>query len=169
MVLLIVISIILFVGIAVIVAGNQKETYKPAEPTTVKSEVTTEPKVFTDIMDREVQDIYIAGLAHHCTRRDVGVFVGTVYNEKDNPVDRKAMAIGDNNKKKILGYVPGAVLDDFRKWCKREKCPCIGFIYWDGEHLRGRVRVYHPSADLERANEDGEKYASIVNEHFGWK
>lgn len=137
-----------------------------------RTQVTSEPRTIrTGLLDDEVMEIFIAGLGHHCTKADIGTFSGVIFNEKDNPVDKKAMAIGNHFTKKIIGYVPNAVLDDYRKWCKREKRPCMGFIYWDGEHLRGRCRVYptNNEEDMERYSEDGTKYAQLVAEHFGWK
>ena len=148
--------------------ANKERSEKIARRTAV----TYEPRsLSTGILDDEVMDVFIAGLGHHCTMDDIGPFAGIVFNETDNPVDKKAMTIGCQRRKKILGYVPNAVLADYRKWCKREKRPCAGFIFWDGEHLRGRCRVYPTceDGDLKKFNEDGEKYVKLVAEHFGWE
>lgn len=131
----------------------------------------TDVNVLTDVMDREVRELYISGLAHHCTRDDIGLFNGSVFNEKDNPVDKTAMAIRNNHTHHIVGYIPSAVLADYHNWSKRETKYCVGYIFWDGEHLRGRVRVY-PSIDDDcknRVEEDATRYSQIVAEHFGWK
>lgn len=116
-----------------------------------------------------VKDVFIAGLGHHCNISDCGIFGGAIYNEKDNPVDKKAMAIGSYQSKKIIGYVPAAILDDFRKWCGRKNCHCVGYIYRDGGTLRGRVRAYHPDCDNKMLEEDGTQYLEMVCERFGWK
>lgn len=115
----------------------------------------------------DTNDVYIAGLAHHCTRKDVGFFSGVIYNQKDNPYNRKAMAIGNHQTKKIVGYVPEAILDSYREWCE-DKCPCVGYVFFDGEHLLGRVRAYHPDAEQELMMKDVAEYARQVCEHFGW-
>ena len=130
--------------------------------------VTTEPTVFTGILDRTVNNLYIAGLAHHCSKKDIGFFSGVIFNEKDNPNDKKAMAIGNHANKKIVGYVPSAILSEYRDWCGCEKCPCIGFIFFDGEKLRGRVRAYSPKEDMSKVVDDAQEYAKRVCEHFGW-
>lgn len=133
-------------------------------------EVHEDIKIFTDILDRGdgVNDVYVAGLAHYCTRKDVGFFAGVVFNEKDNPYDRKAMAIGDTQKKKIIGYIPAAILSEYRKWCK-DKHVCVGYIFYDGEQLRGRIRAYLPDVDKDKMVKDMSEYAKIACEHFGWE
>ena len=111
---------------------------------------------------------YVAGLEHHCTKKDIGYFTGRIFNEADNAYDKKAMAIGSNQAGKIIGYVPAAVLAEYRKWCKRQDCRCVGYIFFDGEHLRGRVRVYLPDTDPEKLIQDVEAYIKLAAEHFGW-
>jgi len=168
---------IVLVCIVVIIAvtsgdkKNSSNTGASSKSSTIadRTKVTTEAKVFTGIMDREVKEIYIAGLAHHCDKRDVGFFSGVVFPETDNPYDNKAMAIGSHIHKKIIGYVPAAILDEYRAWCKREKRICAGFIFWDGEHLRGRARVYTAEYSDSRIQDDLFKYADLVAEHYGWE
>lgn len=129
--------------------------------------VTTEASPSTD-MDDEVFDMCIAGLMHHCTEWNIGPFIGVVFNEKSNPVDRKAMAIYDTRRNRIIGYVPAAILDEYRHWCKRENRNCVGYIYWDGEYLRGRCRVYPSVDEVSGIDSDASKYIAQVAEHFGW-
>ena len=124
--------------------------------------------IFTEILDRETNNLFIAGLEHHCTKKDVGFFTGKIFSEADNPYDNKAMAIGSNQAGKIIGYIPSAVLVDYRKWCKRQDCRCVGFIFFDGEHLRGRVRAYLPETEPEKITQDVKEYISIAADHFNW-
>ena len=131
-------------------------------------DVTTEASPSTG-MDDEVNDIYIAGLHHHCTEWDIGPFIGVVFNEKSNPADRDAMAILDTNKRKIVGYVPAKILDDYRDWCKGKKRYCVGYIFWDGEYLRGRCRVYPSMDEVPEIEKDASRYTSQVADHFGWE
>lgn len=133
------------------------------------TQVQTEADVYTNILDRQVWDVFIAGLGHHCSKDDVGFFSGVVYNESDNPVDKKAMAIGNHFTKKIVGYIPNGILADYREWCGKKSRPCVGYIYWDGEQLRGRARVYPEMEDTSLIDQDVNKYASLVAEHFGWE
>lgn len=167
--------------IAIIVAGVLiglfagavvKPTKRDSADVARATKVTYPPRsVHTGILDDEVMEIYISGLSHHCFKSDVGPFSGVVFNEKDNPADKEAMAIGCHRRTKILGYVPAQVLDEYRKWCKGKKRACVGYIYWDGQYLRGRCRIY-PSdkeADMEKFSEDATKYTTIVAEHFGWE
>ena len=134
-------------------------------------EVTEEiDRIYTDIMDRgrDVNDVFIAGVSHHCTRKDVGFFTGYIFNEKDNPHDKKAMAIFDHQKGRIIGYVPSAILENYRDWCKKKRCVCVGFIFYNGEMLRGRARAYLPDSDKELMMEDIADYAKQVCEFYGW-
>lgn len=134
-------------------------------------EVTDDINVATFILDRghvDVNDFYVSGLAHHCSKKDVGFFTGTVFNEKDNAYNSKAMAVGNAQTKKIVGYVPEAILDNYRKWCGRKNCTCIGYIFFDGDALRGRVRAYLPDLDQDDVMKDIADYAKQVCEHFGW-
>lgn len=113
-------------------------------------------------------DVFVAGLAHHCRQSDVGVFHGTVYNEKNNPVNNEAMAVWDNRTQKVIGYVPEAILDEYRHFCDGRRCTCIGYIYDDGEYLRGRIRAYREGMDSDAVKSDMDGYAKAVADHFGW-
>ncbi len=114
-------------------------------------------------------NIFIAGLGHHCSVNDCGIFGGIIFNEKDNSVNKKAMAIGSHQSGKIIGYVPEAILDNYRDWCGRKKCHCVGFVYRQDGKLRGRVRAYHPDCDHELIEKDGSQYLEKVCEIFGWE
>ena len=134
-------------------------------------EVTEDIEVYTDILDRgreNVNSFYISGLTHHCTRKDVGFFTGMVYNQKDNAYSSRAMAVCSHQTNKIVGYVPDAILDDYRRWCK-EKQVCVGYIYYDGERLRGRARAYKPGIDQDLMMKDIADYARQICGHFGWQ
>lgn len=166
--------IILLIVVAIVaiifVVSRKGSGEQPSEEAAV--EVTYPPRsTSTGILDDEVMEVFIAGLKHHCSKSNIGPFSGVVFHEKDNSFDKDAMAIGDHYTKKIIGYVPKSILGDFRKWCGTKSRPCVGFIYWDGEHLRGQCRVYHVAEgdDMERCVDDATKYTAMVAEHFGWK
>ena len=139
-------------------------------PAMMMTSVMDEIDVHTGILDYsdEANDIFIAGLAHHVGKKDVGYFTGVIGNEPDNPYDRKAMAIHHNQLGKIVGYVPAAILKEYRSWCSRRNCKCVGYIFFDGSSLRGRVRAYLPSLEQEKVVEDALEYLQTVAEHFGW-
>lgn len=145
-----------------------KKSPAKEEPGRFPATPSEEKTIFTDILDRETNNVYIAGLEHHCTKKDIGYFTGWIFNEANNPYDKKAMAIRSNQTKKIIGYVPSAILVEYRRWCKRQDCRCVGYIFFDGEHLRGRVRAYLPDTEPERIVQDVEAYVKIAAEHFGW-
>ena len=155
--------------------GSDKKKAEPMEQTQPeKPIVTTDIRGGVDVIDKLDHtslyfDFFIAGLAHHCTKQDIGLFTATVFNEKDNEYNKKAMAVGHQQKSAIVGYVSEALLDDYRKWCKRADCPAIGYIFYDGEHLRGRVRAYHKECNIDDMLEDMQSYADIVCEHFDWQ
>lgn len=153
-----------------IFGGSAKKPEAPAEQKPAPVLVTEDVDVFTETLGHSggFFDFYIAGLAHHCNMSDLGFFIATIFNEKDNPYDRKAMAVGDQNEKKIVGYVPAANLENYRKWCKRQNCIGVGYIYYDRTNLRGRVRAYQKGLDMDLVLKDMQEYANIVCEHFGW-
>ena len=78
------------------------------------------------------------------------------------------MAIWSNEKQGVIGYVPSAILDDYRIWSEGRKCSCVGVIFWNGESLRGRVRAYAGALDKGAVKDDMENYTTEASEHFGW-
>ena len=168
----IIIFILIIAAVAFIAFSSRGARKTPTSNTPrppKRDEVTTDPDPHTGILDRTAQDVYISGLSHHCTIADKGYFIGVVFNEKNNAYNSRAMAIADDEQKRIFGYISENRLELFREWCKGKTCPCIGYIFHDGEYLRGRIRAYLPTEDPEKVNQDAKKYASIVCEHFGWK
>lgn len=143
---------------------------KERRPTMMMTSVMDEIDVCTGILDDsdEVNDVFIAGLAHHVKKTDVGYFTGLVGNESDNPYDRRAMAVYSNQLGKIVGYVPAAILEEYRDWCDRRNCKCVGYIFFDGEYLRGRVRAYLPDLEPDEIIKDAVEYLQQVADHFGW-
>ena len=150
--------------------GILNKEQRDRRPAMMMTSVMDEINVYTGILDYsgDVNDIFIAGLAHHVKKKDVGYFTGLIGNEPDNPHDRKAMAIYHNQLGKIVGYVPAGILKEYRSWCERKNCKCVGYIFFDGEYLRGRVRAYLPSLSQEEIVEDALEYLEIVADHFGW-
>lgn len=164
--------VIIALMIGVLLVGVTRKTKKKAKGAALARTQTTneDPEIRTGILDQSdgVMDVYIAGLAHHCTMGDVGVFRGLIYNDWANPVDRNAMAIWSNEKQGVIGYVPSAILDDYRIWSEGRKCSCVGVIFWNGESLRGRVRAYAGALDKGAVKDDMENYTTEASEHFGW-
>jgi len=158
---------VVVITLIAIVLDKIKSKRRTRERMAWLKDVSTEAAPSTS-MDDEVNDIYIAGLKHHCTDLDIGTFSGYVFNEKNNPADPEAMAIVDNKKRKIIGYVPAKILDDYRDWCSGKKRYCVGYIYWDGEYLRGRCRVYPSLDEVPEIEEDAVEYITQVANHFHW-
>lgn len=158
-------AIVLFIG-----ARKKSKKFAIGKSLSEVQSTNEEPTVITGVLDRSdgIFDVFVAGLAHHCTVGDVGVFHGCIYNEKSNPVDKNAMAIWSDNKPGIIGYVPSAILSEYRDWSEGRKCSCIGVLFWNGDCLRGRVRAYAKGIDSTATRDDMDKYAMIVREHFGW-
>lgn len=86
---------------------------------------------------------YIAGLAHHVSKYDIGGFNGWVENDIINAYDSKAMGVY-NSFGKLLGYIPAKELIDYRLWCDSKPQPCIGFIYIEDGQCRGRIKILRP-------------------------
>ncbi len=164
------ILLVLAVAIDLVWKRISKRSKADLRPAMMMTSVMDEIDVQTGILDysEEVNDIFIAGLAHHVRKKDVGYFTGVIGNEPDNPYDRKAMAVYHNQLGKIVGYVPAAILKEYRSWCGRRNCKCVGYIFFDGEYLRGRVRAYLPDLNQEEIVQDALKYLEEVAEHFGW-
>lgn len=94
-------------------------------PTQVAIEVRT-----LDLPDDEEDGIYeskIAGITMRCTEADKGIFKGVIYNESNNPYNKKAMAIVSMNQK-MLGYIPNDDLDEYYEWSNGKPVTCVGFI-----------------------------------------
>jgi len=166
------IALLIIAAIAVvliIVFASPKS--EPEAPSGNSTTITDDVEVSTGILDGRSRNVFIAGLSHHCSMNDVGYFIGVVFNEKDNSYDNRAMAIAKTgtSEEKIFGYVPSAVLDSYWDWCRGRDCVCVGYIYYDGEHLRGRIRAYLPSEEPSVITRDAKQYATVICEHFRWK
>lgn len=156
-------------GIVAVVAIRSAQSRKKDRAGEYNADVqATTDDIYVDT-GFDAKDVFISGLAHHAGRKDVGMFTGVIYNETSNPVDGRAMAVWDNRSQKILGHVPAAVLDEYYEYSGGKRCECIGYVYDDGEHLRGRVRAYRKDADRESVIRDMDEYAAQVCAHFGWK
>lgn len=151
---------------ALVVKAFQNEKKRKAGEYNASVQATTDD-LYVDT-GFQAMDVFIAGLGHHCSRSDIGMFTGVVYNEKGNPANRKAMAIWDGRTQKVIGYVPEAILDKYHDYSKGKRCPCVGYIYFDGENLRGRIRSYTSDLEKESVMKDIDDYAKQVCEHFGW-
>lgn len=161
---------IIFIAVLVVVlaiGAAQKGKKARAGERNAEAQATTDD-IHVDTGFKDANDFFIAGMSHHCTRRDVGLFTGMVYNDSGNTYDRRAMAVWSHQANRSFGFVPAAILDEYRAWCKGAKCTCVGYVFFDGEMLRGRVRAYLPSCDKDAVMEDISEYARQVCEHFGW-
>ena len=67
---------------------------------------------FYSALPRTSMDTYITGLRYHCTQSDLGLVMGTVMPEPNNPRDPRAQAVCRNDGK-VLGYIPRADLDRY--------------------------------------------------------
>ena len=164
-VFLLLFALVLYIG------SRQKSRKRSAGKALAEKQSTNEdPPMFTGGLDRSdaIFDVFIAGLAHHCSAGDVGVFQGFIYNDSWNAVDRNAMAIWSNRKSAIVGYVPAPILDEYRKWSEGRKCLCVGVIYWNGDSLRGRARAYANGLEDESIKDDMARFTASVSAHFGW-
>lgn len=108
---------------------------------------------------------YIAGLPHHASKYDIGGFTGWIENDSLNTHDSKAMAIY-NSAGKQLGYIPAKELTDYRDWSDAKPLPCMGFIYEDEDHLRGRVKILLPCNE-EFLQTEFNRYAQWVYDNYG--
>lgn len=84
-----------------------------------------------DIPDDDINGTYvtkIAGITHHCDKKDQGIFQGIIYLDSDNPHTPNAMAIASAESRKIVGYIPENELYKYSRWCNYNNCPCVGFI-----------------------------------------
>ena len=90
----------------------------------------------------------IAGISHHCSRRDIGAISGELIDEPNNPHDRNAVMIIDADTTMLLGYIAKEEKKEYRKIADgKARMPFVGFIEQyencDGEMcLYGIVRTY---------------------------
>lgn len=95
--------------------------------------------------DPRVNDVFISGLAHYCSRKNCGIFPAVIVPEPDNEYNHDAMAVYNYKSKHQVGYIPDKSLEWYREWCGGKQHGGVMVIYWDGEHLRGRLHVYLPT------------------------
>lgn len=67
---------------------------------------------FYSALPRTSMDTYITGLRYRCTQSDLGLVMGTVTPEPNNPRDPRAQVVCRNDGK-VLGYIPRADLDRY--------------------------------------------------------
>ena len=93
----------------------------------------------------------IAGITHHCTRKDIGMISGVSFVQSGNPYDKTAIALGrvkDGKVSEIFGYIPKEDKKDFNKLAGDFKnLPFFGyireFVTDDGEKgIMGLVKLY---------------------------
>lgn len=110
---------------------------------------------------------YIAGVKHHISKYDIGGFSGWVANDSANTYDRSAMGVY-NSFGKLLGYIPANELNDYREWCGAQPQPCVGFIFTENGHPRGRVKILRP-CNKEFLQTEFSRYLQWVNDNYGNK
>ena len=156
-------------AVAVVLAVKSYQNTKKRKEGEKNADIqATTEDVYVDTGFKGSKDFFLAGVQHHCTRSDIGFFTGVVYNDNGNIHDRKAMAVWCHQTDKALGFVPASVLDEYWTWSDGKKCTCVGYLFFDGEMIRGRVRAYLPSCDHDAVMKDIVEYAKQVCGHFGW-
>lgn len=100
----------------------------------------------------------IAGISHHCDRRDIGVISGELIDDPDNSYDKDAVMIADANKNQLLGYIAKDAKEEYREIAAgKTRMPFVGFIEQakddDGRaYLFGIVRTYSGDEDTVMAD-----------------
>lgn len=93
--------------------------------------------------DIDTRWIYVAGILHHATKKDIGIYLGYVANDSSNSYNPKAMGVYYQDR--LFGYIPEVELRGYRQWSKGDTFPCAIIIFEDHEDkLRGRVLVVRP-------------------------
>lgn len=112
----------------------------------------------------------IAGISHHCSRRDIGAISGELIDELDNAYDKNAVMIVDANKTQLLGYIAKEEKKEYRKIADgKARMPFVGFIEQyencDGEMcLYGIVRIY--AGDEETVMSDAQNDWDFIQGAF---
>lgn len=94
--------------------------------------VTEEPEVVEiERMPPESKSEWfrIAGISHHCSRRDIGMISGEMIDDPKNPHDKDAVMIVEANRTRLLGYIGRDEKSAYRKFADgRKRMPFVGFI-----------------------------------------
>lgn len=142
---------------------------KAVPPKPAPAPAREEGPIYTGKLDHSgaVTDVYVSGLAHHCSRKDIGLIFGWVTQDKSNPVDPEAMALVSKSRK--YGYIPAAILSSFRQWAGESDLRFVGYIYEEAGKLRGRARIYQFDAlSAGEIFDDALLYAKAAFARFGW-
>lgn len=165
---ILIVTLVLIVTMVIFALVNRsKATAAPPKP--APAPPREDGPVRTGKLDHSsaVTDVYVSGLAHHCSRKDIGLIFGWVAQDKSNPVDSEAMALVSKSRK--YGYIPAAILGSFRQWAGESDLRFVGYIYEDAGKLRGRARVYQFDAlPAEEIFDDALLYAKAAFARFGW-
>ena len=160
-VFLIVIIVLLFF----VIIGSKANKSKKDDPNSSLA-VTPKLKMLNREGDSYIDEwhTYIAGVKHCVSKNDIGGFCGCVVNDINNKYDNKAMGIYTHGK--LLGYIPAAELKAYREWSETDPMPCVGFIYSEGNELRGKVKILRP-CNLKFLEVEFSKYLQWVNDNYG--
>lgn len=162
-----------FIVLAIVVACISVVCIFASSPKTETTTVAEDPEV------TEIERIYpesksewfrIAGISHHCSRRDIGMISGEMIDDPKNPHDRDAVMIVEARRTQLLGYIGRDEKRAYRKFADgRKRMPFVGFIEEyiteDGRAcLFGVVRSY--SGDEETVQKDADNDWEFLEKAF---
>ena len=124
MTVLIIVLIAIFL-IVICVASNESNSNSTSKPKQV--ELVVETLDIPDDYIRGTYDCKIAGITHYCNISNCCVFHGIVYHDSANAYNPNAMAIVTMNKR-LVGYIPNNLLDEYWRWSNGKPFSCIGVI-----------------------------------------
>lgn len=161
------IFITLVVIVCIVLFGKNTQDDKKRKDTRKGLKKKPNIKIFNREGDSHEDEwhTYIAGVSHHASKYDVGGFSGWVGADPENPYDNKAMAVY-NSFGKLLGYIPANELKNYREWCDCQPQPCVGFVFVEDGHLRGRVKILRPCNEIF-LEEEFSKYLQWVKDNYG--
>lgn len=157
------IIIIVFLFLAAIIIATSSNS---DNDTTTKKEVTVEFTNAPPPSGRNKFSFSIAGINYRCTLKDVGSFIGMLVPEPNNPHDPNAIAVFNQNGKR-LGYVGKSNLSELYQWSKGRVCPCVGYIISDYDarenknYLIGHCTAIYPST-LEECQKQADEIAERI-------
>lgn len=160
--IIIIIVFLVLVAIIFVIATSSNSD----DDTTRQKEVSVEFTNAPPPSGRNKFSFSIAGVNYRCTLKDVGSFIGMLVPEPNNPHDPNAVAVVNQNGKR-LGYVGKSNLSELYQWSKGRVCPCVGYITSDYDYrenknyLIGHCTAIYPST-LEECQKQADEIAERI-------
>ena len=149
--------IVVLVVVGILFLSTAKNPDKEQTPTRTVSSASVTSRNFK-----------IAGISRRCSKRDIGIIMGAVVNDKNNPHDPYAKAVIANygqSDERLLGYIAKTDQYNYERLAQNAtELPFVGFIEeFEADDNRmaifGKIKVFSGnSTAVENAMSENMKY-----------